>query len=151
MLTISRAKLSLHLRCIAALTKPHIVICTDAPFGSKSPNKPKLFCDCDCDCDCATKPRNSDDGHDHVASDSNDAQPKSALLRISYGCSIASMWFTYKSRIYRTVGECYFFSDKQLCATPLRSFDHGCSAGRHCRCAWRARSRRPYTQNTCER
>ena len=32
-----------------------------------------------------------------------------------------------------------------------RSFDGGCSAGRPCRCAWRARSRRSYTHDTCER
>ena len=37
--------------------------------------------------------------------------------------------------IHRTVGECYFISDWQLCATPFRSCDDGCSAGRPCRCA----------------
>ena len=30
-------------------------------------------------------------------------------------------------------------------------FDGDCSAGRPYRCAWRARSRRPYTRATCER
>ena len=36
-------------------------------------------------------------------------------------------------------------------ATPFRSLDDGCSAGRPCRCAWRARSRRPHAHDTCER
>ena len=45
----------------------------------------------------------------------------------------------------------YFISDHQLCATPLHPLDDGCSAGRPYRCAWRARSRRSYTHDTCER
>ena len=31
------------------------------------------------------------------------------------------------------------------------SLDDDCSAGRPCRCAWRACSGRPYTRATCER
>ena len=41
-------------------------------------------------------------------------------------------------------GVCYFIADKQHCATPSVSLDDHCSAGRHYRCAWRARSRRPH-------
>ena len=43
---------------------------------------------------------------------------------------------------------CYFISDKQRCATPIRSLDDDCSAGRSYRRAWRASNRRPHTHAT---
>ena len=45
---------------------------------------------------------------------------------------------------------CYFISDSQLSATPFRSLDDGCSAGRSYRCAWCGRSCRLRTYATSE-
>ena len=42
------------------------------------------------------------------------------------------------------------FMTKQRCATPSRSLNRNCSAGRLYLCARRARKRRPHTHATCE-